>query len=175
VARRADYFTYLDDCRADSAAVVLGDARLRLLDAPDHGYGLIVLDAFSSDAIPTHLLTREALRLYLGKLADGGVIAFHISNRYIDLGPVLGDLARDARMTCLVRRDVDIPPADVALGKEPSTWAVLAARDADLGRFSQDSRWRSPQFRPGEAVWTDDYSNIIKHFNVLSQSADDAR
>ena len=76
--------------------MVVGDARLRLRDAPDGGYGLIVLDAFSSDAIPMHLLTREALRLYRDKLADGGLIAFHISNRYLDLAPVLGALARDA-------------------------------------------------------------------------------
>jgi hypothetical protein len=171
VARRPEYFTYFDDCRADSAVVVLGDARLRLNDAPEHGYALIVLDAFSSDAIPTHLLTREALRLYLSKLSDGGMIAFHISNRFIDLAPVLGKLARDARMTCRVRRDLDIPPAELALGKEASIWAVLATHDADLGRLCDDSRWRSPQFHPGDAVWTDDFSNIIEHLKVLKQNA----
>ena len=85
--------------------MVVGDARLRLRDAPDGGYGLIVLDAFSSDAIPMHLLTREALRLYRDKLADGGLIAFHISNRYLDLAPVLGALARDAGLVDRVRRD----------------------------------------------------------------------
>ena len=90
IARERCYFTMLDESRAGSTEVVLGDARLRLQDAPDHGYKLIVLDAFSSDAIPTHLLTREALRLYLSKLAEGGIIAFHISNHYVDLSPSWG-------------------------------------------------------------------------------------
>ncbi len=88
VARRPDYFTFLEDCRASSLEVILGDARLRLRDAPEHGYALIVLDAFSSDAIPSHLLTREARELYQRKLATGGMIAFHISNSFLDLAPV---------------------------------------------------------------------------------------
>jgi hypothetical protein len=175
VARRSDYFTFLEDCRADSLEVILGDARLRLHDAPEHGYGLIVLDAFSSDAIPTHLLTREALRLYLAKLAEGGVIAFHISNSYIDLVPVLGALARDAHWKCLVRRDLDVAPEDVRLGKSPSIWAVMAAGDADLGGLGADSRWQSPRVRPDEAVWSDDFSNIIEHLVVLHGTGTYAR
>src|SRR5262249_45082582 len=101
VARDPRYFTYLSDCRAGRLDVVLGDARLRLREAPDHEFDLIVLDAFSSDAIPLHLLTREALHLYLDKLADHGLIAVHISNRFLDLAPVLGALARDADLACL--------------------------------------------------------------------------
>ena len=89
IARDPRFFTFLADSRAASIAVVLGDARLRLGDAPDHSYGLIVLDAFSSDAIPTHLLTREALQLYRAKLEKDGLLAFHISNKWIDLAPIL--------------------------------------------------------------------------------------
>jgi hypothetical protein len=170
VARRPDYFTFLEECRADSLEVILGDARLRLQEAPEHGYGLIVLDAFSSDAIPTHLLTREALRLYRSKSADGGMIAFHISNNHVDLAPVLGALARDAGMICLVRRDLDVAPDDARRGKEPSVWAVMAARDADLSGLLDDTRWRSPQVGPDEAAWSDDFSNIIEHFTVLHRS-----
>jgi hypothetical protein len=167
IARDPRYFTFLEESRAASTAVVLGDARLKVRDAPEHGYGLIVLDAFSSDAIPTHLLTREALRLYLSKLAQGGLIAFHISNSYIDLAPVLGALARDAHLKCLVRRDLDVGPEDVRRGKEPSIWAVMAARDADLGGLVQDPRWQSPPVRADEAAWSDDFSNIIEHLLVL--------
>ncbi|MGO8903300.1 MAG: spermidine synthase [Isosphaeraceae bacterium] len=166
IARDRRYFTFLDDSRAASIAVVLGDARLRLNDAPDHAYGLIVLDAFSSDAIPTHLLTREALQLYRAKLGKGGILAFHISNQWIDLAPILGALARDAGLQCLVRRDLDISPAEARCGKEPSIWAVMAARDADLGSLSNDSRWTPPQGRPNEAVWTDDFSSIIEHLRL---------
>ena len=125
---------------------------------------MIVLDAFSSDAIPTHLLTREALRLYRSKLAEGGMIALHISNRYIDLAPVLGALAWDSRMKCLVRRDRDVSPDDVGRGESSSIWAVIAAYEEDLDGLLEDSRWQSPQIDPDEAVWTDDFSNVTKHF-----------
>jgi hypothetical protein len=163
IARDTRYFTLLEECRAASVDVILGDARLRLREAPEHSYGLIVLDAFSSDAIPTHLLTREALRLYLGKLAEGGVIAFHISNKYIDLAPVLGALAKDAKLRCLVRRDLNVSQADARDGKSTSIWAVMAASDANLGVLSEDPRWKSALVRPHEAVWTDDFSDIAKH------------
>ena len=175
VARRTDYFTFLEDCRALSLEVILGDARLRLRDAPEHGYGLIVLDAFSSDAIPTHLLTREALKLYRSKLAEGGMIAFHISNSFMDLTPVAGALARDARMTCLVRRDLDVSPDDARLGKSPSIWAVMAARDENLGGLLNDSRWQRPRNRPGEAAWSDDFSNSIENLIVLHPGGTGAR
>ena len=163
IARDTRYFTFLEDSRAASIAVVLGDARLRLGDAPDHAYGLIVLDAFSSDAIPTHLLTREALRLYRAKLKEGGILAFHISNKCIDLAPILGALARDAGLECLVRRDLDLPASELKIGKEPSTWAVMAASTSDFGSLSTDSRWVPPQVPSREAVWTDDFSSIIEH------------
>jgi hypothetical protein len=167
VARRSGYFTFLEDCRADSTEVILGDARLRLADAPAHGFGLLVFDAFSSDAIPTHLLTREAIRLYRSKLAGGGMIAFHISNRFIDLAPVLGALARDAELRCLIRRDLDVSPAEVARGKAASVWAVMAERDEDLNGLGVDGNWQSPQIHRGEAVWTDDFSSVIEHFALL--------
>ena len=146
--------------------MVLGDARLKLGGATDHSYGLIVLDAFSSDAIPTHLLTREAVRLYRSKLKPGGILAFHISNKCIDLAPILGALAHDAGLHCLVRRDLDLPPAELKIGKEPSTWAVMSASPTDLGSLAGDPRWVAPQVPPGEAVWTDDYSSILEHLRL---------
>src|SRR5207245_11436461 len=89
IARDSGYFTFLRDCKA-SVEYVLGDARLTLQEAPPKQYGIIVMDAFSSDAIPLHLLTREALAIYKEKLTADGIIAFHISNGYLDLTPALG-------------------------------------------------------------------------------------
>ncbi len=166
IARDPSFFSFLSDSRAASINIVLGDARLRLNDAPDHAYGLIVLDAFSSDAIPTHLLTREALQLYRSKLKQGGMLAFHISNKCVDLAPVLAALARDADLRCLVRRDLDLPASELKIGKEPSIWAVMAACDVDLGSLTCDSRWVAPHVPPGEAVWTDDFSSIIEHMRL---------
>jgi hypothetical protein len=166
IARDPGYFTFLPDCHAASLAVVLGDARLRLRDAPAHGYGLIVLDAFSSDAIPLHLVTREALALYRARLADGGLIAFHISNRFLDFSPVLATLAHDAGWICRVRADVDLTPAEVQAGKHGSVWAVLAAHAEDFGVLAEDSRWQAPSLHPGAAVWTDDFSNVVGQWKV---------
>src|SRR5262249_6430758 len=98
LARDTNYFSYLQRCSQAQTPVLVGEARLRLGEPAPHSSGLIVLDAFSSDAIPVHLLTREALALYLSKLADGGLLVFHISNRYLDLEPVLADLANAAKL-----------------------------------------------------------------------------
>jgi spermidine synthase len=166
IARDPRYFTYLRDCRASTLEVVLGDARLQLRTAPEVGYGLIVLDAFSSDAIPMHLLTREALGLYRRKLTPDGAIAFHISNRFLDLAPVLGALARDSGLVSRVRYDINPSVAEQQMGKSPSIWLVMAHRDADLGPLATDPVWVAPRVRPDEPVWTDDFSNIIEHFVI---------
>jgi hypothetical protein len=133
---------------------------LRLKEAPEGYYSLIALDAFSSDAIPLHLLTREAVGLYLSKLANGGLLTFHISNRHLDLSPVLGSAARSYGLTALIMRD-GVASAE---GKDASIWVVLARRPEDLKPLTVDTRWQSlgapDNFRP----WTDDFSNI---FSVL--------
>jgi len=151
-------FTYLRDC-APRIEVVLGDARLRLADAPDGAYDVILLDAFSSDAIPMHLLTREALAVYLRKLAPGGIIAFHISNRYLDLQPPLAELAREARLAGAVGRDVsDVAAKETLLAR--STWVVLSRRAADLATVTREPGWAP--LAPGgvAAPWTDDWSDV---------------
>jgi hypothetical protein len=163
IARDERAFTFLRDNRAETLDVVVGDARLRLRAVRDRTADLLVLDAFSSDAIPTHLLTREAVRLYRAKLADGGLIALHLSNRAVDLDPVVGQLARDAGLAALVRTDATLTRAERAAGKSTSIWAVLAARPADLGPLASDHRWRPPRLLPGDRVWTDDYCNVLGH------------
>ena len=95
IARNPQYFTYLADCRA-KVEVILGDARLSLVHGPPRKFDLLVVDVFSSDSVPIHLITREALKIYLERLADHGLLAIHISSRYLNLGPILGRLAKDA-------------------------------------------------------------------------------
>src|ERR1700723_2249105 len=113
------YFTFLEQC-APQAQIVLGDARLELRGAPDAGYDLIVVDAFSGDMIPMHLVTREALALYQRKLAPGGILAFHFSNLYLDLGPTLASLAHDAGLVCFTENDTAVPQAQLDQGKQAS-------------------------------------------------------
>jgi hypothetical protein len=163
VARDSQLFTYLQDCRADLLEVVLGDARLRLRQAPDHGFRLIMLDAFSSDAVPVHLLSREAIRLYRSKLADGGLLVFNLSNRYLDLDPLIGHQAEAAGLICRIRYDLEVSRKEMRAGKHPSIWAVIASTEADLGQLADDPRWRLPVRRPGSVVWTDDYSNVASY------------
>jgi spermidine synthase len=163
IAEDKQYFTFLHAARARGASVsvVLGDARLSLLRAPEQHYGLIVLDAFSSDAIPTHLLTREALQeVYLPKLADDGLLAFHISNKFLDLGPVVAVLAADAGLVGLIQAD----PGNMDIGKADSTWVVLARKEAHHGRLAGDARWERLRSRPGAPLWTDDFSNVLRTF-----------
>jgi SAM-dependent methyltransferase len=164
IAQDSGYFTFLKDSQAQ-VEMVLGDARLTLRTAPTGHYGLIVMDAFSSDAIPLHLLTREALREYKSKLAEDGLLAFNISNRYLDLEPVLGDLAQDANLVSWTRQDLETSPSEEQEGKSPSQWVVMARRKEHLGKLTQDTRWREVKGRRDRAaVWTDDFSNLFSVF-----------
>ncbi len=161
IAKDPRYFTYLQDCRA-RYQVVLGDARLSLEKVPDGAFDLIVLDAFSSDAIPIHLVTREALSLYVSKLKEKGIILFHLSNQYLDLKPVVANLARDAGLTCLIEDDRYKTEADQQARHYRSTWAAMARRPADLGELAEDPRWEHSPGDPRGVLWTDSFSNIVR-------------
>ena len=161
IARDPKYFTYVVDCAQAHLNIVLGDARLRLRDPPASSYGLIVLDAFSSDAVPVHLLTQQALDLYLSKLAPGGLLAFHISNRNLDLSPVVADLARSRNLSCLILEDREFTQIE---GADPSAVAVMARSPADFAVLSKSAN-ASPLTGDGDrALWTDDFSNILSVF-----------
>lgn len=159
LARDRRYFSLLTDCAPDSR-IVLGDARLTLAKAPDAAYDLIILDAFSSDAIPLHLVTREALEIYLGRLAPGGLVMFHVSNRYLDLIPALAALAKELS---LAGRWQDCPTdkAETDAQKVRSTWVVMGRTPVALAILDGDPRWKPLPENPGIAPWTDDYSNIF--------------
>lgn len=161
IARNDTWFTYLRDSQAE-VSVVLGDARLSLRDAPAGHYGLMVIDAFSGDAIPVHLLTEEAMQLYLSKLAPDGVLAFHISNNFLDLAPVLGNLARVSELMGLHQNETSeqISDDELAAGKTESHWVVLARREADFGALSADARWRPLAGAPELPLWTDHSTSL---------------
>jgi hypothetical protein len=163
IAHDPRYFTYMQDCAPD-ADILLGDARLSLVSAPDHAYDLIVLDAYSSDSIPVHLITREALALYQRKLAPGGVLAFHISNLYLDLKLALGNLSADAGLAGLWRDDLVLTHEEQASGRSGSQWAIMGRLVSDLGAPASDPRWQALVPQPETTVWTDDYSSIFSVF-----------
>jgi hypothetical protein len=161
IARDQALFTYLQDC-PPRVSVHLGDARVTVATAADQTYDVFVLDAFSGDAIPIHLLTREAVELYLSKLMPEGVLLFHISNRHMDLVPVVDRIATELKLTAYLRHDAEISDMERAQGREPSTWAILARQPKRLAPFRNDSRWQLLNGdRKGE-LWTDHYANILK-------------
>ncbi len=122
---------------------------------------MLVLDAFSSDAIPTHLLTREALAVYRRHLRDDGLLLFNISNRYLDLAPVLAALARDADMVAFTQEDLALSEFDKRDGKYASQWVLLAPSPEAAAKVLSPN-WRQLRAHTGDRPWTDDYSNPLR-------------
>jgi hypothetical protein len=160
IARNGRYFDYLANCAPD-AGIVVGDARLALARAPDSAYDLLIVDAFTSEAIPIHMVTREALRLYMAKTAAGGLVVLHISNRMLDIAPVIGRIAAELGLSARIQRHFlpDMPRHGLA--RSPSVWVVVGRDPQDLAFLARDGRW--PELLPdaSAALWTDDYSNIL--------------
>lgn len=152
--------------RGATVDVTLGDARLQLA-AAGGGYDLLVLDAFSSDAIPMHLVTREAFQTYLGKLDADGILAVHMSNRYLRLEGVLAAVAEALGLVCAVQYD-RVSERDRRAYRYSSDWLVMARDLAALRPLAPDaptSRWRVARAQAGVSPWTDDYSNILRVFD----------
>lgn len=156
IAQDPRYFTFLQQCEAPYD-IALGDGRLKLERSPDGYYDLILLDAFNSDAIPTHLLTREALALYLRKLAPGGWVAFHYTNSALEIRPVLANLAAQAGLTC-IRREAH----GGAVGMVPAKYAVMARSREDLAELAAAFEWGVLLPEPAIPVWTDQYSSLVE-------------
>jgi protein-L-isoaspartate O-methyltransferase len=157
IAQESGFFTYLARARAAHETVV-GDGRIMLARATER-FDLIVLDAFSSGTIPLHLLTREAFELYLERLADGGALLFHISNRHLELAPVLGAHARDLGLSAWEWVDVRTDD-DVERGIFGSHWVLMTARNADAAWIPQ-AGWRPLALPQGTRAWTDDFSDLL--------------
>jgi hypothetical protein len=159
IARNTEYFHYLALC-GRKAAMKVGDARLSLIDEPDNKFDLLVMDAFSSDAVPTHLLTKEALQLYFNKIKPDGILAFHISNRHLTLKKVLSDHARNLGYAALIQEfkaKQEIPLVTDA------DWVVMAKNTTTLNplQLSRLGHWQKLPLYFDMKPWTDDFTNIL--------------
>ena len=154
-------FTFLADSRA-SVEIALGDARLTLEREPPQGFDVLAVDAFSSDAIPVHLITREALQTFLRHMKPDGVVAFHVSNRFLDLIPVVARLAKELDLQAALIAD-DPDDEDDTSFKSRSDW-VLVSRDAAALKTPAivEAGAAPAEDRPGWRTWTDDYSNLVQ-------------
>jgi spermidine synthase len=150
------FFTYLRRC-AKNCDVVIGDGRLSIEKTPDAQFDVLMLDAFSSDSIPAHLVSREAVQLYLKKLKPGGLILFHVSNRYMDVESLVEAVAFDAGLEGYVRYDDD----EEATGKTSSDYVVVARRHEDFGELNENEFWTKIEKPARIQAWTDDYSNMM--------------
>lgn len=157
IAENPEYFSYLDRAPADYR-IVLGDGRIQLSDT-DRRFDVLVLDAFSSASVPVHLLTREAVQVYLDHLAPGGVLLFHISSQHLELAPVLGTLAADLGLAAAEAPPYE-GPEDLERGILPSHWVLMARDNGDLVPYVS-GRWRPLRGDPGSRVWTDDFADVL--------------
>ena len=159
LARDMGYFTFLKECGQD-VPIIMGDARLTLADAKDGAYDLIVVDAFTSDAIPIHLLTKEAMAIYLKKLSPQGIVLIHISNRHLELASVVTGIAAANGMVTRVSESGDVVEDDSDY-KFLGTVTVSARKDEDFGPMAKSQYWELQRPAPRQQVWSDDYSNIV--------------
>jgi spermidine synthase len=153
IAQDPKRFTFIRDCKPDTK-IVLGDARLTL--TANARYDVIHVDAFSSDSIPVHLLTREALRVYLSRLNPGGIILTHISNNHLDLTDVVAATAAGEGLVSRLWDEDEVPGRDPMI--KFSTVMILAKANADFGTLAD---WDLHQAPKGQTPWSDDYSNLL--------------
>jgi SAM-dependent methyltransferase len=169
IARDPEKFTFLSDC-APGAPIVIGDARLRIAEQPAGHFDIIVIDAFSSDAIPLHLLTKEAIGIYARALKPDGILLIHISNRFFGLEPVLAAEAKARGWTAAIRMDPG-PAGDEYGDLTGSNWVALTATPDRMRQLTggirprkdsyDDGAWVPLEARPGFTRWTDDYASTL--------------
>ena len=158
VAKNPKYFSYLHDSKAD-VRVLVGDGRLRLRELPDDSLDLLVLDAFSSDAIPVHLLTLEAVQLYRSKLSERGVLMIHVSSNYLDLSPVVARIAQELGMFPIIRADAH---KDAKTGQNGSVWMAVGEDIDHLEAFA-GGEWGSLPDASTTQLWSDDHVNVLNN------------
>ncbi len=156
-ARDPRYFTYIRNCEPDLKPV-MGDARLTFAREPDGVYDLIIVDAYSSDAIPIHLATREAMKIYKDKLAPQGAVLMHVSNRHLELSSVVVGIAEANDLKSWVYSEDSGRDSEYIF----STSVVVSAREeADIGKLASSDQWAETEADEKQRVWTDDYSNVL--------------
>ena len=159
VAKNPNWFNYLNRCNK-KAEMIVGDARLSLEKEDDGSFDLLIMDAFSSDAVPTHLLTREALELYLRKLNDNGLLAFHITNRHLAIKNVLADHVNTMHLAALLQ---EFKPETEQPLVVATDWVVISKNPDRLQRLQQSrlGHWQKLPLTFGLQPWTDDFTHII--------------
>ena len=158
IARDTGQFTYLKRCLPDPQ-IELGDARVTLSRDPRASLDLLALDAFSSDAIPMHLMTRQAFATYARVVQPDGLLLVHISNRFLDLEPVVAAAARDGGWGAI---ELNLRPSLLDRDASASQWIALSRnRNVLLALESLDTDWVPVTAAPGFTAWTDDYSTIL--------------
>jgi hypothetical protein len=156
-ARDPKYFTYINSCEP-SMKPVIGDARLTFAKEKDGAYDLIIVDAYSSDAIPIHLATEEAMAIYKAKLAPQGAVVMHVSNRHLELASVVVGIAEENDLKSWVYNEDSGRDSEYIF----TTNVVISAREeADVGKIASDDKWVLTEATEGQRVWTDDYSNVL--------------
>src|SRR6185437_2223396 len=156
-ARDVRYFSFIKNCAPDLKPV-MGDARLTFAREPDGIYDLIIVDAYSSDAIPIHLATEEAMKIYKDKLAPQGAVLMHVSNRHLELASVVVGIADANDLKSWVYNEDSGRDNEYIF----ATNVVISARDAsDVGKLASSDKWELTDPTENQRVWTDDYSNIL--------------
>jgi hypothetical protein len=156
-ARDPRYFTFIRNCEPDLKPVI-GDARLTFAKEPDGSYDLIIVDAYSSDAIPIHLATQQAMQIYKEKLAPQGAVVMHVSNRHLELASVVVGIAEANDLKSWVYNEDSNREGEYVF----ATNVVVSARaEADVGELASSGSWELTAADPGQRVWTDDYSNVL--------------
>jgi len=158
IARDPGRFSYLSSCAPD-VKVIMGDARLTLADATDGAYDILIVDAFSSDAIPTHLLTREAMAIFASRIAPDGMVLMHVSNKHMALAPVVAGVAQANGLVAITSKGEQ--GNDDNEHRFSSTVVAVARSESDFGALAESDDWHEEEADPKDWVWTDDYSNVI--------------
>lgn len=158
-----DYFTFMEDS-AGEVSVEVGDGRILLSKAPEKHFGLLIVDAFSSDSIPIHLATKEAISMYVDRLRDDGILFFHISNKFVDLAPALANISEELGYVAYqnwheaTEDDFEHPDVSVAT----SVWVAIGRDKAALRPLTTRGDWNRLEPDDSKPTWTDNYSNIIE-------------
>jgi spermidine synthase len=161
IARDPKLFRFLSEC-GESAGIVAGDGRIALAKEPANKFDVIILDAFSSDSIPVHLMTEEALALYFDKLKPGGAIVFHISNRFMELASVVAAVANtQGAKTFVSVRNEKLWKEDISALKTMPVVAVVSRNEARFEQFKSDNRWYRFAESKMSKPWSDDFSNLL--------------
>jgi spermidine synthase len=169
IATNPDYFTYIKNSKAE-INLVTGDARIKLEQVKDNTYDILVLDAYSSDAVPVHLLTVEAFKLYLRKLKPDGVLVLHLSNRFFKLGYIVARIFAELDIEGIERRD---DPKDYSIKYDwydmprisKSYWVAGSKKNARLKLIGRFGNWKTLESQSDYSLWTDDYANLLQVYN----------